>query len=294
MDLFVPFTGVRDPVLPDGEYLAVNPLDKGETSNKSLWDLWDALNQQVAKFSVMPACDQSMMTKDLMEGALLALDTSFAVVHPRIVTRANTLFSRTYGTGYKFRYEPYPVKWTGNNRQALQVVLAFVQSLFQVPQVQCNRIDEGVVDNHAAIILMPLFHMKATLMKEWFAVEVRGDIGVDELQALFRDSSLVPPLHSSLFDRRDLPVDAAAEDAAALTDQTGPTPTLDAMLQVLTGKDVWTWSPGEAQWSRFGEILRRLESAGPVQVPPEPFPLTTGPIGSGTSPPGNPGGSLVV
>ena len=280
VNMFAAYDGSVSEEMPSGDYLRVATGEKGETSNRTLWDLWDIVNSEVAKFSVNPAVLQPMMTKDMMEEALAAIDKSMAQVAVRIVTRANRSFSRVYGTGHAYRYEPYPIRWAGENRQALQVIMDFVQTIFAIPQVPCNRLDQGIVDDHAAIIVRPIFDLKVTLMREWFDIEPKGDISVDELQALFRGWQLRPPLHTSLLDNRDQAGDLAAEDARALTDETGPTPTEEAMEQITAGRDVWTWQPDIAEWARFGEILRRLENAGPVQTPPEPFPFTTGVITS--------------
>lgn len=278
MNTFKAYEGTKIPQLPAGDYLSVDPLDRGETANGSLWDLWDVMNQEVAKISTHPAARQPLMTKDLMETTLIAMDKIMVNISIRIQTRANKTFSRVYGDARNRKYEAYPIRWPGENRQALNIVLALVDSVFAVPQIPSNRIDNGIIDDHAALIARPIFDLKARLMREWFNIEVKGEISVDELQALFRNAKLIPPLRASIFDRRDTATDLSGEDADAKSDETGKTPTEEELLAVTSGQDVFLWRPELGDWTRFGEVLRRLENAGISQVPLEPFPFTTGTI----------------
>lgn len=268
--------------LNGGDFLAVETLDNDTTNNSSLWDMWDIVNQEMAKISNNPSAAVSSVEPELVKVSLESIDRIFAAMSKKIQTRANLTFSRTYGVPRAHKYEPYPVRWPGANRLALKIILNFVESAFSIPQVPCNQLDKGIIENHAGIIMRPLYDTKAMIMREYFGLEIKGEVSVDELQATFRNADLVPPIQTSILDRRDTRADLTAEDERAIGDESGKIPTHDESEAIRAGHDVWLWKADKPMWDRFGMISERLESAGVVQVPPEPFPFTTEVIQAGS------------
>lgn len=258
---------------PQGDYLAIRRVNAEVSSNESLWQIWNRVNSEVQALSVLPATVQPMPTRDMIEPSLKAIDRIFASVSAVVKTRANALFSNTYGGPIAYQYEPYAIRWPGESAAAMEILMPFISAGFQVPQVPSNVLDRGVPEGHASTILRPLVNLKAGIMSKYFGLEVKGDISPDELDAIFRGSPVRPPLLTSFDDHADSTTDRVAEDARALSEESAPVPTVAVLEQVQSGKDVWIWVPTEQSWTTFGEILRRMEINAPTQPPALPFPF---------------------
>lgn len=274
---------------PEGNYLQVDTTISPSTCNEQCWTLWDVMNREVQTFSALPPALTPELSKDLIENALKSIDRVFSQVFVRVVTRANRVFSDTFGGPPRFMFEPYPIRWAGESREALRIILKFVSAIHQLPQVQSNRLDNGILDHHAWIVLRPLFDLKASIMKSHFGIEVRGEISPDELDAIFRNSNLRPPLLTSLDDRRDPAATLTEEDQAAMANESAHVPTQETLEEAQAGIGIWTWQPTQANWATFAELLRRVEYDGPSYVPGEPFPFSTDIIGGGPGGPPLPG-----
>ena len=283
---------------PAGDYLQVKRSPGYElTANQALWVVWDAINREAQGLSSVPSALTPLVTKDFLGRAIDAINRCFACVNARIVSRANLMFSDTFGGPATYSYEPYPIRWAGESRQALLTIQDFVSAAFQAIHVRSNLVDNGILEEHGATILHPLFFCKMRIMRDFFGMEIKGSISPNELQAIFRSSNVQPPLSTSFDDLRDLPADLASEDATALGNESAPVPDNQTMTEVTSGVEVWTWVPTLANWATAAEILRRQEDSAPTMAPAEPFPFSTGPIvGAGASTGGiaTPSGGLSV
>lgn len=274
------FTGNPGDQMPSGEFMSIRRLSRTSTDNEQCWQTWAYINSAAQKLSASNSTIQPVVEKGLVQDTIDAINRIFGFVAVRVATRANRLFSNTFGGPNPFEFNQYPIRWPGENRYALSFVMKFVNAGFQVPQVQSNRLDSGILDNHAGIILRPLFDLKAQIAKEFFGYEIAGEISADELDALFANTSLRPPLHISFSENRDTESDRASKAAASKTDESVKRPTSEELKQFTSGLEVWTWVPSESDWTAFAATLKRLEVDGPHSDPVSPFPFTTGTIGS--------------
>lgn len=280
VEQFEKYTGppLGDPS-PGGDFLQVKTVPHGTTSNEGCWELWRRMNEEAQKLSLSAAAMQPIVTQDLLSACVSAINRTFVTVHYRTRTRANKLFSSTYGGPTEFAFVPSAVRWPGESPAALVMVLKWVEAIYQIPQVPSNRLDMGVLHDHAMIIARPLFDLKADLMRQYFGIEVKGEISVDELDAVFRDSKIQPPLIASLDDRRDMVADKEREDAVARTDETVKRPSRELTESISSGAEVWQWTPKSGDWLVVGEQLKRMEAAGPMSTPDQPFPFSTSVVG---------------
>ena len=265
------FDGKVAEIFPEGDYLQVRTVMVEMTSNIDCHDVWHCICSEAQRISAQPHALQPEVSKDSVEDILQAINNVFAWVSKSIVTRANRLFGSAHGGGPGYAYENYPIRWPESNRVMLHAILQFVASAFQVPQIRSNCLDRGLVDEHAWTVLRPLFDLKARIMRTWFGLEVKGEVSVDELQAIFRGQKLNPPLNKSLDDQRDTVADKAAEDQMAMGDESAYRPPIEIVEQAMTGAEVWTWAPTSSDWITFAEMIRRSAQSGPTQFPGEPF-----------------------
>lgn len=277
---------------PSGDFLCTKRSPGYDRSaNQDCWLLWDAINAEAQGISTLPGALSPVITRDLLGRVLDGINRVFAVTNSHVVSRANLMFTDTFGGPALYSYEPYAIRWPGESRLALTCVLDFVSSAFQLIHVKSNLVDNGILEEHAIVTLKPLFGLKMRLMREYFGMEPKGSISPNELTAVFRGSNVHPPLTSSFDDLRDLNADQVTEDAMALTNESAPVPDEPTMTQITSGVEVWTWVPTLANWATCGEILRRREVSNPTMTPAEPFPFASDVIRGGSdccgeSPPG--------
>lgn len=294
------YEGDLDPVLPGGDYIAVERLGRDVTPNVSLVKIYNTLCEAAQRISVLPASRQPLMTMDLMKSCVSSLNQCFAEIKDHVSAHTHRMFSNTYGQSAHWAFSNVPIRWTGENTDALRMVFDFISAAHQTVFINANNLPQKMAEVHASIVLRPIFDLKARLMQEWFGIEVKGHVSVDELNAMFRNSDIAPPVRRSITDEYDRGADHEAEDAAAMGHETELVPDEAAMAAATTGVEVFTWVPTDADWAKFGERLQRLAADGPTQIPiqPAPFsttvvgqtPVATPSAGSGAGSAGMPGG----
>lgn len=268
-----------NPNFPEGDYLQVNLNGVADTCNQECWEIWRLANQEVQTLSALPSALTPVPTRDLIERALMAIDRVFVETQRRVVTRANQTFATTFGGPAIRAMIPYPIRWPAESPPTMEIVLRFVAALHQLPHLSSNRLDNGITENSAGIFVRPLFTLKEAIMAQYFGLEPKGRISPNELEAMFAQSDLRPPLRFSFDDRRDRAADLTAESAAALENESAPVPTTETYDAAAEGVEVWTWQPTAEHWATFAEILSRLDSDGPNFAPDAPFPFSSTMIG---------------
>lgn len=259
--------------MPRGYYLQVRREGHTHTANEACVDLWHLINQKAQSLSAAAYSQTPTVGQDLIGNVIDAINVVFAATVDRLVTGANSMYSSTFGGPLPHEFVLWPIRWPAESPEALKNVLKFVEAAYQVPQVKCNTADWGVPSNHAGIIMKPLYFAKALIMKTWFGIETKGDISPAELDSIFRNSNLRPPLGSSFDDVSDSRADTASEDAAAMTNESASKPNEETTEAAQAGIDVWTWVPDAGSWITFAGIKQRREKDGPNQNPVLPFPF---------------------
>lgn len=281
-----PFTGeiATDANFPDdGSYFAIDRRGRDTTWSRPLWNLWYELHLEAQALSTTQPALTSEVTKDLIKAALLAINRSFVAAHRKVRTMANDYFDQVYGGRWHRAFNDMAIRWPGENQTAWEIVMKFAAALHQIPFLQSNVLDNGIPPNHAVIVVQPLYSAKAWLMREFFELEIRGEISNDELEAIFREDAPMPPLDFSMTDTFDTPEETEEEDAGAMEEESGPLPTAETQREAERGVKVWTWVPENRHWTKFGEIIKRMRTDGPRSVPGEPWPFGEQTIGNGAS-----------
>lgn len=261
--------------LHPGEYFRVLVRSHDVTGNFDLYQVWRRLGREASILSQNRAARQPELSRELVEAELVAVDRIVTDVVKRMVTSVNSVFTgELFGGPMGHRFGDTPIRWPGENEEALSVIRAMAGAMYQIPRVRSNSLDQGIPRGAGLVIVMPLFHQKRRIMTEHFGIEVQGRVSPDEMDAIFRQRDVRPPVTSSLRDRHDTPATSAAEDAAARGNESAPTPTDDALREVKEGKEVWTWVPSENEWMTFDRIREQMNPEGPVDQPGPIFPFS--------------------
>lgn len=263
-------------VLTRGDYFKVLVGKHAVTGNEDLFEVWRRFGRELSILSQLKATRQAVVVKELVKWELEAMDRIATDTVRRMTTTMNSVFdSELHGGPGGFRYGDTPIRWAGENSEALKVVNALAGAMYQIPRLSCNSFDRGITREAAMLILMPLYRQKVRIMTVLFGIEVAGQVHPDELDAIYRENDVRPPLGSSVRDLHDPPAVTAAEDAAAMGTQHAPTPTDDALVRAKSGKDAWVWQPSENEWAAFARIHSKMNPEGPVSQPGPAFPFST-------------------
>lgn len=262
--------------LTRGDYFKVL-LGKHElTGNEDLFEVWRRFGREASILSQLKATRQAVITKDLVKWELEAMDRIAADTVRRMTTTLNNVFdSELFGGPGGFKYGDTPIRWAGENSEALKVINTMAGAMHQIPRLSCNSFDRGITRAAAMLILMPLYRQKVRIMTILFGIEVQGQVSPDELDAIYRNNDVRPPLGSSVRDVHDPAAVTEAEDKAAMGTENAPTPTDDALDDAKSGKDAWVWVPSENEWAAFARIHEKMNPEGPVAQPGPAFPFST-------------------
>lgn len=268
----------------DSQFFVVSVNGSERTQNRSAFELFDCINQHGQGLSFSDAALQPMITKDLIEDALRRIDVCFAEVASRVVTHSNRLFGSVFGGPPAYQFQQWPMRWAGENMRALTIGQAFVASAYQVPRLRCNALDQGIVDNQAAVILRPLFDIKAELMKQHFGLEVLGEVNPDELDALLGGVDLLRSRPGSDDQRRESGAALQERLDGAMGPESVGQPTTERSEQAREGFNVWTWRPQAPDWDAFAAMLKAREITQVQDPPLIPYPFAgDGVVGGGGS-----------
>ena len=278
------FKRERHEDLPDGTYFQVRLGSHAKTDNLDLWGAWRRMGAEAAKLSAIDANRQPELSRELVGMGINGINRCFTDVVTRLITLANDVFSGAIHGGPMGRvFEHTPIRWPGENEAGLNVILSMASGMYQIPRMRCTSFDHGITRSAASAIMLPLFQEKGRIMRSYFRKETQGHISPDELDAVFREKDVMPPLSASVRDRHDTAATAAKEDKAAMADESAPTPTDDAMVQIKSGVEIWTWAPSEADWATFARVTDKMEREGALDQPGPQFEFSTKQIAAGSS-----------
>ncbi len=282
-----PFLGEVNREVPQGnnsQFFVVSVEDSERTQNRSAFELFDSINSHGQGLTYSDAALQPMITKDLIEDALSRINICFAEVGTRVVTHANRLFGSVFGGPPAYQFQQWPMRWSGENLRALTISQAFVAAAYQIPRLRCNALDAGIVDNQAAVVLRPLFDIKAEIMRQHFGLEVLGEVNPDELDAMLAGIDLLRSRPGSDDQRRESGVATAARHAEAMGNESVAQPTVERSDQARQGFNPWTWRPSQPDWDVFAALLKAREITQVQDPPLIPYPFSPEVIGAQPSP----------
>jgi len=299
----VAYTGSLNVEVPQGndsKFYITDLVGSERTQNRSCSELFEVIAQHGQEISFSDAALQSEVGRSLIEDTLKRIQICFNAVSSRVVTNVNRMFGSVYGGPLPYDYIAWPLRWSGENRRALTICNSFVASCYQIPRLRCNSLDSGIPNRQAATIIRPLFDIKAEIMKQEFGLEVAGEVGPNELDALLAGAVLLSPTPGADEQRRESEAQSAARQATAMDQTSVARPTQERSEQAREGMDAWTWMPNAQDWDAFGALKDARETVSIREVPLTPFPFSTTSVGAGGAAGGGassgpaPGGGTVI
>jgi len=216
-------------------YVGPDLGDNPKTRNRDLYYIFGVARDGAAGLSMRPAADlEGPPNQNAMSEVLKALNWYFERVLDRTKVCSTPEHEWCHAIPPYETFKIRPIKYPLRNEFMDNVIFYWIGTLVEIAELNRNGNHSYLDPSSSLRILSALFHLKKTIIKDWFDQEVANEISLAELQELF--AGLVQPG----------PVIVPAGESA-------PKPEGESVKAALTGVDTLQWFPDESDWAIFGK-----------------------------------------
>ncbi len=213
----------------------VAPLlgDNPKTLNADLHRIFAVVRDSAASLSVAPGSDvEGPPVRNGVEEALRAYNWIAERILDRTKTVSTSFFQWTHARPPARLFALRPIRYPLRNEFFNEAVFFLLGMAVEIAESNANGLHANLDPSSSIRILAPLHHFKANMMRDYFDVEVAGEITLDELNALFEGIQVPATVLPS--------------------SETQTPPDAGAVAEALAGVDVLKWFPTDAEWAVFG------------------------------------------
>jgi hypothetical protein len=222
------------------EFVGPDLGDNKSTLNLDMLQVFGACRDVAAAISRAPSADtEGPPNRNVVEEVLLGTTWISERILDRIAVNSNRLFEWTHATPPAVGFRLRPIKFPLRNEFANHAVFTLIGELVEIAENNANGHHSRMSPNQAAHVLAPLWHLRANVVRDWFDVEVGGEISVEELDEMF----------SGIAD---------AEPSFTRSGDSHPRPEGDSVTEALQGIDLFKWHPNKEDWQVFAKKIRGL------------------------------------
>ncbi len=228
-----------------GDFVAPRLGDNTRTKNQDVRRAFRRVIDSAASISMNPDGEaEDLITRNAIEEILRAYNWCAEAILDRTSSVANKFFQWTHAQPSDDPFLIRPVKYPLRNPLVTEAVYFLLGTSVELAECNCNATHSKFTPQISAQCLSPLHHMKANIIRDYFDLEVAGEISIEELEEISVGSEAI--------------VDSG-KDAER--------PTAEAVASVLTGVEVLTWFPSDQDWAKFGEKEARRFSPQRILQP---------------------------
>lgn len=226
-----------------GEYVGPDLGDNKRTLNLDMVTVFAACRDVASALSVHPSADtEGHPVRNAIEETLKGTNYVSERILDRISASSNRMFSWTHATPPAHGFRVRPIRFPLRNSFLHNTVFTLIGTLVEIAENNANGHHSRIAPASSAAILAPLWHLRANIARDWFDLEVGGELSVEELAAVFEGVAPKEPAFVAQGDSHPLPSQQAVSDA-------------------LAGIDVLRWHPTEEHWAVFGKKVDALYTA---------------------------------
>jgi hypothetical protein len=193
-----------------------------------------------ASISQAPSSEtEGAPNRNIVEEVLRGTNAISERMLDRITPNSNRLFEWTHATPPMIGFRLRPTRFPLRNEFANTAVFTLIGTLVEIAENNANGHHSRMSPNQAAPLLAPIWHLRASILRDWFDAEVAGEISVDELVRMF--DGVAPP-----------------EPTFTRPGDTHPRPDAEEVKAHLEGVDVLRWHPSEQDWQVFAKKVAGL------------------------------------
>lgn len=225
-----------------GQFVGPRLGDNPSTKNIDVLTVFHALRDAAASLSMQPhANNEGAPMRNEVEESLKAWNWVVERILDRIQPTANNLFTWCHATPPTINFDVRPVRFPLRQEFLHTATYMLLGTMVEVAESNANGFHSGIDISSGHKMLAPLYHWKASVIKDWFDQEVAGEITEQELTQLY--SAITPPG----------PTIVPAGETAPLADS-------GEVVEALGGVDVLQWFPAIEHWTKFAEKRQALYS----------------------------------
>jgi hypothetical protein len=252
------------------EFVGPDLNDNPKTKNQDIKTIFTAIMTTAASISMAPEANkEGPPGRNIVEETLRALNFIFERVLDRTKTLSTGTFEWCHATPPYEYLMLRPVRYPLRQTFADQVVHYLLGTLVETAEMNRNANHSMLDPNTANRILAPLYHLKSLIAKDYFDVEVSGEISLEEMIAMMVGLKKVGPV---IVPAGQSQVLADAGDVA----------------EALSGIDLIQWYPNQQHWTTFGEKMVQMYHAERVWQPEGAYPTTEDVASENTVPAADP------
>jgi hypothetical protein len=238
------------------EFVGPDLGDNPRTKNQDIKIIFTAVMTTAASISMAPEANkEGPPQRNIVEETLRSLNFIFERILDRTQTMASNTFEWCHATPPYEYLMLRPVRYPLRQAFADQVTHYLLGTLVEIAEMNRNANHSLLDPNTAHRMMAPLFHLKKLICKDYFDVEVAGEISLNEMIALMSSVKKVGPVVVPPGESQNL---ASAESVA----------------EAMTGIDLLQWYPNDQHWATFGEKLAQMYHPERVWQPEGAYPTT--------------------
>jgi len=219
-----------------GMFVSPDLTDNWQTKNNDNLKVMEALNSVSASLSTHPDSDmEGYPTRNFVEEVLQATNFILEKIIDATSSSANRTFAWTHAIPPVYDYALRPVRYPVRGAYSRDVLQFLIGDQVECAELNRNCAHSGFTPQDAAVLMRPLFEIKAHAMKLYFDLEVSGELSMAEVETMMQGKYRPGPTVS--------PPDESAERPSAAD-----------VAEAKTGVDVIQWYPNGQDWAVFGRL----------------------------------------
>ena len=239
-----------------GRFVAPRLGDNVTSKNVDVVTIFEVLRDSAASLASHPAAmAEGHPLKNTVEEVLRALNLVMERIIDRTQVMSTNMFFWTHATPPPKDFMLRPILYPLRNPFMDTVIYHLLGTMGETAESNANAMHSGLDPKTSHVILGGLFHLKKNIMRDYFDVEVAGEITLDELNVMFEGivqpgPTITPP------------------------GETGVTPDMGDVAAALDGASALQWYPNQTDWMNFGRKITNAYTPSRIFQPEGATPST--------------------
>jgi len=216
-----------------GDFVAADLGDNAQTRNSAAVRLYDAVQEVATTLSTHPYADlQGYPERSMVEESLLGCNSILQKIVDRTQASSDSLYKWVHRTPPYRSFGLMPIRYPVRNPFLSEVVFNLIGLLGEIAEANANTLHRGFDIRTGRQFLRTPLLIKSDIARDFFDIEVAGEISDDELRELFTGitTKVVPR-----------PGDTASA------------PSAEAVAEAMAGVAIIDWQPSDVHWAVFGK-----------------------------------------
>ncbi|MCP4661025.1 MAG: hypothetical protein GY856_36955 [bacterium] len=244
--------------------------DNPGSCNSDMIQIFSVVRDCAANLSMAPGSDkEGPPNRRLLGEALRSVNWMAERIMDRVRAGCMSTWEWTHARPPRDLFKVRPIRFPLRSDFCQDAVFHWLGLMVEMAESNDNAAHSSLTASTGARLLGALLHLKANWMRDWFDLEVEGDISFGEQSALMSGVAMPGPV-------------------IVPTGEQMSRPDIESITTALAGTPVFQWFPTEQDWLVFGKKYDELVKMERIWQP-EGARMTTEDVAPETAP-AHPGG----